>query len=272
MSYLRGRSGYYKGQHCRSLGEFHVALWIDLFDHGTVAFRMEPFKMIGISGIGKIPDIVSIDKSGLKTIWEIKHNDEETVAVEELYKKEFSYLFNMDNIKVKFVNSSKFIEQLRYAFSVTLGKESYKKYLREYRDTNIHPSVGFPGSLNPMFGKSQKSSTRLKIKTTLKGKMSGSKNPNFGNHLSPAPKVRIGAKWKDQSSKNNILITSLTNRLEKLSFEDYDDFIKLCMKSFSTGKYSKPIYMNGIIKVTEEKVLEVFGSFDNFWSTIRIST
>ena len=268
MRYQRGYEGYYQGQYCRSLGELHLAIFLDKFWAGASKsqFVTEPFRMTGVSGRKKVPDFASVSSSGDAFIWEVKNSDAEVDETRSLYEAEFPWL--MRSGIVKFVNGKTLRHTIRVLMNETHGPHEYDRVIREFKNQNSKVK-GFPGELNPRYGVKASSETRLRLRKSLVGKMSGKNNPRFGQGVSPEVRAKIGTQWRDPVVANRTRINSLMNRLSKLSDDQYDDFVRRCIVSFSTGVYQNPGYMNGVMRITEKRVIDVFGTFEYFWNSVR---
>jgi len=278
----RGCAGFYKEHYCRSLHEFHACLYLEHVKH--FEFIMEPFAMISeVDGRKKIPDLLYIDYEKMKVvIVEIKQSDQDLIdtVVKYAWNKyrcpprfieyvkatgfsiDFDFWRNSKNTLKKFIIQA-------------VGKDEYLRLVKEYR-SQAKVQAGFPGSLNPMFGKRHSLETKKKILATkllsnpTGCSMPGKLNPMYGKTHTAEAKIRVGAKWYDISTKNHILQTSLFNRLEKLSDLEFDEFCRNSIKTLSGIKCPKLPFMNGIMAINQKKVIEVFGSYSNFWNAVRL--
>ena len=269
--------GFYKEHFCRSLHEFHFALYLDLVE--KVDFVMEPFAMISeVIGKKKIPDVMYFDlERNRAVIVEIKQTREEiTDLVVDYATNKYRVPLNISE-KIKSCGlrvDHEFYFNCKVALKKDIidivGEVEYKRLLSEYKSQR-KTYTGFPGSLHPNFGKHLSSTTKSRQSLTIiaNGGHAGSRNGNYGNHLSVTSKVAVGAKWHDLNTKNGILRTSLLNRLEILTDNQYDEFAKYSIKSLSGIKCKRPLFMNGTIKITNERVIELFGSYNNFWNFVR---
>lgn len=236
----------------------------------------EGIRFTTLSGKSKIPDFMQIDKRHKHVrFWEIKSDKIQIDELKEFYRQELPCLYDsfVDDenwsYDIKFIDSSSFTPKVKNLIISTDGIDFYNDLLDTYKN-QTSTYTGFPGNLNPMFGKTHTSSTKKKISIALTGKMAGSKNPNFGKIHTSIAKVNIGAKWYDVNEKYSILRNSLLNKLSIISYDEYQDFIRYAIQSLANINCVKPKFMNGIISIKPKKVIEVFGSYDNFWNFVRM--
>ena len=178
--------GFYKDHYCRSLGEFHVAMWLALCN-SHLKFKTEPFRLLTTSGKYKVPDFATVDKTGHVIIWEVKPNEGELNEVVDLYKAELPHLFETANVSLRFINSKKFTKQVKNIITIAYGKDFYNAELQKYR-MQVQTYTGFPGELNPMFGKKYTAATKALI---AKAASRPGRQPNFMNGTPKMTDVRV---------------------------------------------------------------------------------
>jgi hypothetical protein len=271
-------AGLYKGHYCRSLHEFHACLYYDLVEGKS--FVMEPCKMISpIDGKGKIPDMLVVDyKNKIASIIEIKSTEKEIIETEATYyEKQFILPTDISrridtlglSIEFKFFYNCK--NTLKPFIIKKIGKNRYKELVNFYKKQR-RTYTGFPGELNPNFGKKMSVITKKKIsaRVVARGGHGGKNNAMYGKTHTFAARQAVGAKWYDIHTKNDILITSLLNKLSHLTYEQYNEFIDHTIRTIKGIECGKLPFMNGTIKLTEKRIISVFGTFSNFWNTVNI--
>ena len=267
--------GFYKEQFCRSLHEFHACLYLDKVK--KVEFITEPFSMRSeINSKRKIPDIMYFDHIKRQVIIaEVKptFNDALDVII--------SYAENKFRCPAKFIEIVKssgytinyeFLVNTKVAFKKdiieAIGMDEYLNTLAEYRNQE-QTHTGFPGKLNPMYGRKHSLATKAIIATTASHP--GEKNGMYGKTHTTVAKAAVGAKWYSPATRNAILRNSLLNRLEKLNNKQYAEYISYCINVLRGEILPNPVFMNGITKISDTRVIQLFGSYANFWHAIRIT-
>lgn len=269
--------GFYKEQFCRSLHEFHACLYLDKVK--KVEFITEPFSMrSAINSKRKIPDIMYFDLLNKEAvILEIKPSkqlSESTLC--DYANNKFRLPANVvefvkGRFDVKYQFWSNCSVKLKKDIVAEIGVTEYSKLLNEYRNQQ-QTYTGFPGKLNPMYGRKHSAHTKKLISDDVakRGGHAGEKNGMYGKSHTTVAKAAVGAKWYLPATRNAILRNSLLNRLEKLDITQYNEYIQYCFTVMRGENVASPKFMNGIPKITENRVNELFGSYTNFWNFIKV--
>lgn len=270
----RGYRGYYKEHFCRSLGEFHYAMWLDLVR--GLSFRTEPFAITSDDGSRKrIPDFIvsGLEKNSDFVIVEIKDRikDRDEVLLD--------YINNFKSSRCELAKSCR-VEYLflvingrnnDYARDIIkiIGADRYFSLVDEYKAQNeAGVQKGFHGEMNPNFGKKHSVEVRKKLSEKAK-KRTGNRNPMFGKTHSLESKIKIGKKWADEEEKYKMMRKGMITHISKMTNEEYNTFIIYAKSRLDGVKCKMPSFMNRAYSISEEKILLWFGTTDNFFSDIK---
>lgn len=261
------KSGYYKGHFCRSLGEFHLAWWFDMMGYD---FEMEGTVLYTVDGKKKIPDaVVKFKKQGVTYIYEVKPNQKE---LDDLIEEYQTFVEVPEDTKIIFVNSKRFVPLFKKIVISIHGNDYYDDVVNEYKSQE-KTYTGFPGELNPMYGRKHDLETRKKIKDGHRkyGGFSGIRNPMYGKTHTEEAKSKIAKKWSCPKKKNEMKKKGMITHISNFSSENYSIFMEYAKKSINKTKSEKlktPNFVNPAYCIYEEKIIELFGSKDNFFKEI----
>lgn len=265
-----GLVGEYKGQQTRSHAEFVFAAYLDIVLGYT--FVTEPFSLKSKNNPNKrkVPDFLINDVNGKKFLAEIKANNDdlETIIVDYAVN---DYIID-DNLSVKFYNLEKKQKKvLINKICQVIGKDIWNSIDKNYRDLarNTKKVFGFPGELNPRYGVKLSDSTKQKISNSRKGQFSGINNPNYNKTHTSEAKIKIGKKWYNQETKNNIVKKGMITHIRNFNNIEYDQFLLYANDKYNGIYHKRPNFVNRVYTISVDKIDNLFGSWDKFYNEIK---
>lgn len=260
------KKGYYKNHFCRSLHEFHFCLYLDKVKNFD--FFTEPFSMKSILK-KKIPDILYVDHDNKKLcVVEIKPNFDELMEVIIDYSTysfklpaQFKDLADSYGYSVEFEFYQNTSMSTKSDIIDTIGKDQYLIELEKYKSQQ-NTYTGFPGQLNPMYGKTHTNETKAKIAKTAShpGKLNGM----YGKTHTADAKKRSAAKWKDSSKKVAMMKKGMLSHISKFTDEQYTIFMVYANDILSGNTHKRPDFINRAYTVNQKNVTAWFGDADTF--------
>lgn len=270
MAAKTGLSGEYKGQKLRSFPEYVFAVYLDKVL--KVIFLTEPyaFKSTVIKK-RKIPDFYYINpKNNRPTFVEIKNNKrdlDETIVDYCTNKYEHISAFDVQFVVITGTKNSPIVLKICEA----IGRDEWTKMSEEYKAISRANNIffGFPGELNPNYGKHHSEETKAKISKAHTGKFVGENNPMFGKTHTEEAKVKIAAKWKDDEKKRIMLRDGMLTHVSNFSEEQFIEFTKYCDDRLKGLSHKAPKFVNRAYFVNKDKIKWLFKSIKGFRTAIR---
>ena len=172
--------------------------------------------------------------------------------------------------------------QLRYEFwancSVKLkkhiinviGKDEYEKLVAEYRSQE-KTYTGFPGKLNPMYGRKHTKETKKLIsdKYAERGGHAGAKNGMYGKTHTPEAILRCTAKWKDPAKKFAMMKKGMLSHISKFTNDEFVEYMIYANTILSGRSHKRPAFINRAYTVNEKNVMVWFGDIETFFKECK---
>lgn len=264
----KGLTGKYKEQFLRSFNEFVFAVYLDKVL--GIQFETEPFSLKSPNTKKKkIPDFVYVHpKTKKPTLVEIKGSDEdlEEVIVDYVVN---SYIDN-SGYEIQFVNLNKthkknMINQIISKIGVMEWSRMEEEYKSNARTMSYY---GFPGVLNPRYGVKVSEETKQKMRDSMPDR-SGMNNSNYGKTHTPEAKLRIAAKWYDESKKFAMIKKGMLTHISRYSDEQYSKFILYAEDIFNGIHHPRPDFLNRAYTLSVNKINTLYGSTTKFLDEIK---
>jgi hypothetical protein len=266
--YKKSYRGYYVGNYCRSYIEFLFALYLNKVKN--VNFSIETISFISkITGKRKVPDFVIYDSDGIITeVVEIKSSEDENQQLIVNYALS-NYNLPVD-AKISFVKIDRKVKRhLKKQIIDVIGLQEFNDEEKKFKEqTNLVKILGFKGELNPMYGKKHSNTAKEKISAALKNKFSGSKNPMYGKTHTKDAKKKIAAKWLDSNRKTEMQATGMITHIKRFSPSELEMFVTYATLKFECKESNRPAFLNRAYTVSIEKIINIFGSVENFWKKV----
>lgn len=248
-------SGYMHGNYYRSYAEWLFATYNILLNGYEV--KTEPFRL-SKNNTSNIPDFL-INNGSEKFLVELKTSQDqiENLIVDYVHKQ---YDIGYD---IKFVNFDKKVQK-RYKSRLKdfLGNDEFLNIEKQFKNNTVIKKMGFPGKLNPMWGKKHGKDFVEKLHANRRS-YTGKNNPNYGKTHSYESRIKIGLKWKDETKKRNMKIKGLLTHYKNFDDNQRKDFLEY-VKSFKDHESKKlPSFVNVAYKLSNEKIEDLFESIDN---------
>jgi len=265
-----GLAGTYNDQRLRSFAEYVYAVYLDKVEN--VKFTTEPFWMKSkINKSKKIPDFCFYDSTNKQIIVEIKTKNNE---MEELICNYVNNSYDIpENSEIIFLTlNSTSKKRMIFEICEAIGKDAWDKMSSEYKQNSRKNNkfYGFCGNMNPRYGAIVSEETRKKISDSLKGKMTGENNPNYGNGInySEESRKRIAAKWSDPVRKHNMKKKGMLTHIHNFTNDQLTEFVIYAEKMYNGVYCKKPYFLNTAYAVSKNKIDELFGNYENLLLSI----
>lgn len=252
-------AGFFEDHYLRSLGEFIVALYLKHVEQKT--FCVEAIRLTSANGQHhKVPDFCVYNHFGeLCEIIEVKNTIRNTENVIVSYA---GLSFGMNGIRHRFFTTTRnALNVIKKQIAESIGREELDRLIFAYK-AQRGPVVGLRGPMNPMYGRKHRDTSKALM--AAKAAKYSTANGMYGRSHTQEAKEAIGAKWKDQVHKLEMLKKGFFTHWSNLTKEQKASAHTYYADASAGIYHEKPGFVNRCYTINQTKAIQWFGSREAF--------